>query len=85
MPRLNVLIDGELARHEVDAFWPAHRLVVQLDGFAYHRTRQDRERNASADADLELVGIRVVRLTWGDVVAHAERTVRRLNITLACR
>jgi very-short-patch-repair endonuclease len=51
MPRFNVLLEGELATHEVDAFWPSRRLVVQLDGFAYHRTRRDRERDAATDAD----------------------------------
>jgi very-short-patch-repair endonuclease len=82
-----VLLEGERAGHEVDAFWRSRRLAVQLDGFAYHRTRQDRERDASADADadLELAGIRVVRLTWGDVTARAADTVRRLRVILACR
>jgi predicted transcriptional regulator of viral defense system len=33
-PRLNILLDGEQGTQEVDAFWPSHDLVVQLDGFA---------------------------------------------------
>jgi very-short-patch-repair endonuclease len=78
-PRLNVLVDGERLQHEVDAFWPSQRLVVQLDGFAYHRTRRDRERDAGTDADLELAGFRVLRLTWDDVTLHRARTVRRLR------
>ena len=78
-PRLNALVAGELADHEVDAFWPAQRLVAQLDGFAYHRTRRDRERDAATDADLDLAGLRVVRLTWDDVTKHGNRTVRRLR------
>lgn len=78
-PQLNVLLHGELAQHEVDALWPAERLVVQLDGFAYHRTRRDREHDAATDADLELAGFRVVRLTWGEATTHPERTLRRLR------
>jgi very-short-patch-repair endonuclease len=70
--------------HEVDAYWPDHDLIVQLDGFAYHRTRRDRERDADTDADLELAGHRVVRLTWDDVVRHDARTARRLS-RLLCR
>jgi very-short-patch-repair endonuclease len=77
-PLCNVLLTGESGTHEVDAFWPLHRLVIQLDGFAYHRTRRDRERDASVDADLELGGYRIVHLTWDDVVVHPKRTVRRL-------
>ena len=82
-PDLNVLLDGEQSQHEVDALWPSQRLVVQLDGFAYHRTRRDRERDADADADLELAGFRVVRLTWNEVTRHADRTVRRLAVIFA--
>jgi len=74
-----VFLEGERDTHEVDAFWPEHRLVVQLDGFAYHRTRMDRERDSATNADLELAGYRVIRLTWNDVVVHRERTLRRLR------
>ena len=85
LPDLNVLLDGHSAQHEVDAFWPSERFVVQLDGFAYHRTRRDRERDAATDADLELAGLRVVRLTWDEVTRHADRTVRRLDVILGGR
>jgi very-short-patch-repair endonuclease len=84
-PQLNVLLDGEQRTHEVDAFWPSHRLVVQLDGFAYHRTRRDRQRDAAGQADLELAGYRVLRLSWDDVVVHDRRTVRRLRQLLPSR
>jgi very-short-patch-repair endonuclease len=84
-PVVNVSLQGEQASYEVDCHWPDRGLVVQLDGFAYHRTRLDRERDASVDADLELRGYRVMRLTWGDVVAHGARTTRRLERALSSR
>jgi hypothetical protein len=43
-------------RTRSDALWPAQQLAVQLDGFEFHRTRRDRERDAASDADLELAG-----------------------------
>jgi len=79
-PVFNALIDGESGTHEVDAHWPEHGLIVQVDGFEFHRTRRDRERDAAADADLELAGRRVMRLTWDDVTEHGERTLRRLRL-----
>jgi len=82
-PLLNVALDGERHTHVVDAYWPSARLVVQLDGFDYHSTRRDRERDAATAADLELAGYRVVRLTWDDVTVHRTRTVRRLRRLLA--
>ena len=77
------VVDGEQGIHEVDAVWPACRLGVQLDGFAYHRTRRDRARDAASDADLELAGYRVVRLIWDDVAVHGARTARRLRLLLS--
>jgi hypothetical protein len=79
-PSFNVLVAGERTNHEVDAFWPDHRLAVQVDGFEFHRTRRDRERDAASDADLELAGNRVLRLTWDDVAVHGARTLRRLRM-----
>ena len=79
-PIFNAVVEGEQTAHEVDAFWPDQQLAVQLDGFEFHRTRRDRERDASSDADLELVGHRVMRLTWDDVTVHGERTLRRLRL-----
>jgi hypothetical protein len=79
-PFFNALVRGEATTHEVDAFWPDRQLAIQLDGFEFHRTRRDRERDATSDADLELAGRRVMRLTWDDVAVHAERTLRRLRL-----
>jgi hypothetical protein len=81
-PAFNAAVEGETATHEVDAFWEHHRLAVQLDGFEFHRTRRDRERDAASDADLELAGHRVMRLTWDDVHANRDRTLRRLRLAL---
>ena len=43
-PRLNFQIHLGEKRYEVDCFWPAQRLVVELDGFAAHGTRRAFER-----------------------------------------
>jgi len=81
-PFFNALVDGETGTHEVDAYWSTQRLAVQVDGFEFHRTRRDRERDAASDAHLELAGHRVIRLTWDDATVHAERTLRRVRLAL---
>ena len=58
-PEANVLVAG----FEVDAVWRDRRLIVELDGFEFHRTRAAFERDRVRDAELQLAGYRVVRIT----------------------
>lgn len=48
---------------EVDALWPQQRLIVELDGFAFHRHRAAFERDRARDGALQAAGYRVIRLT----------------------
>lgn len=59
VPSINIWIEG----YEVDAAWPRARLVVELDGFEYHRTRAAFERDRLRDAQLQAAGFSVIRLT----------------------
>ena len=58
-PALNVSVAG----FEVDALFKRQRLVVELDGFAFHGHRGAFESDRVRDAELQLVGYRVVRIT----------------------
>jgi very-short-patch-repair endonuclease len=58
-PAVNAFLLG----FEVDALWPKQRLVVELDGFAFHRHRAAFERDRARDAALQAAGYRVVRFT----------------------
>jgi very-short-patch-repair endonuclease len=58
----------KVAGWEVDAFWPRERLVVEVDGFAYHGNRAAFERDRRKDAALVAAGYRVVRITWRQLV-----------------
>jgi predicted transcriptional regulator of viral defense system len=84
-PFFNALVDGQRRTNEVDAQWEREGLAVQVDGFEWHHTRRDREADARSDADLELAGYRVIRLTWDDVNVNGERTLKRLRVALAER
>jgi len=60
-PQCNVLVRGFV----VDALWPEQRLIVELDGYAFHgTTRAAFERDRARDADLQGDGYRVARVTW---------------------
>jgi very-short-patch-repair endonuclease len=59
-PSANAWVEG----HEVDALWWRERLVVELDGYEFHRTRAAHERDRRRDEELSLSGYQVIRLTW---------------------
>lgn len=59
-PRMNARVNG----YEVDAYWPAHKLIVEIDGWRYHRTRKRFEDDRRKDAALTAAGYRVVRITY---------------------
>jgi hypothetical protein len=60
LPACNALVEG----FEVDALWPAQRLIVELDSWEFHRGRKAFERDRERDAILQAAGYRVIRITW---------------------
>ena len=78
-PQTNVRIRG----HEVDFLWVAEKLVVEVDGYAYHASASAFGRDRRRDATLTAAGFRVVRFTWPDIVDEPEATLVRLAQALA--
>ena len=71
---------------EVDVLWPRQRLIVELDGFAFHRHRAAFERDRRRDAALQAAGYRIIRLTHRrleqeptTVVVELHRLLRQLR------
>ena len=58
-PHCNVVVAGIV----VDFHWPRQRLIVEVDGFEYHRSRQAFENDRERDAALQIAGQRVLRVT----------------------
>ena len=59
------------ARTKSTSSGASHRLVVEVDGYAFHSTRRSFERDRRRDADLTSRGYRVVRLTWRQITDGA--------------
>jgi very-short-patch-repair endonuclease len=58
-PEVNVSVEGYLC----DFVWREERVVVETDGGAAHGTRRAKERDPVRDADLQIAGWRVIRIT----------------------
>lgn len=65
LPRMNVRAEG----YEVDSLWEAERLVVEVDGWALHSSRNRFEGNRERDARLTAAGFTVLRVS----LRHIER------------
>jgi very-short-patch-repair endonuclease len=78
-PMTNVRVHGL----EVDLLWPKERLIVEVDGFAFHSTRAAFERDRRRDARLQARGYRVLRITWRQIVHEPQAVVARVAGLLA--
>lgn len=59
-PQVNVLVENQL----VDFLWPEERVLVETDGFDYHRDRRAFERDHESTLALEAAGYTVRRVTY---------------------
>jgi very-short-patch-repair endonuclease len=57
----------QIAGYEVDFYWPEARLVVEIDGAAFHNTRRAFHADRARDRALAALGVQVLRVTWPDL------------------
>jgi very-short-patch-repair endonuclease len=69
--------------YRVDVLWRRERVVVEVDGFAFHRSRGRFEGDRRRDARLLADGYRVVRVTWEQMEHEPEAMLVRLGRILA--
>jgi very-short-patch-repair endonuclease len=78
-PAFNVMLHG----HEVDCYWRAARLVVEVDGYAWHGSQRAHVRDRQRDSALAAAGIQVVRLSWQQLTRERDRTLVQLAFAIA--
>ncbi len=69
VPEVNIRIGP----HLVDFLWRERRLVVETDGYRYHRGRQAFEDDRSRDLDLRALGYDVLHFSYRQVSREPER------------
>ena len=78
-------VNATVAGHEVDFLWREQRLIVEIDGRAFHSDRRAFERDRIRDAELAAAGYVVVRVTWRQLLDHPDAVLARLRATLRSR
>ncbi len=76
------LVNHHVAGHEIDFWWPEQRFAAEVDGYGFHCTRADIERDKQRDLDLAAQDLHVVRITWKMIEYAPTRLVRDLADSL---
>jgi hypothetical protein len=80
------LVNHSINGYEVDIYFEAERVIVELDGWEFHKTRDAFERDRLRDADAyEADEIPTIRLTYERMRAEPAREARRLHTILERR
>lgn len=80
-PLTNTIVHG----FEVDAYFPNERLVVELDGWPFHRDRNKFESDRDQDATLLAYRIATIRITYDRLEDDPDREAARLHSILEDR
>ena len=62
--------NAKVGPHKVDVLWRAQRLIVEIDSWAYHRSRASFESDRARDRELTLRGFRVLRFVDREVMGR---------------
>jgi len=71
-----------IAGRRVDALI-GKRLVIQIDGYAFHSDARQRRSDIEHDRQLVLMGYTVLRFTYQDIVYHWHRVERQIRAAIA--
>ena len=74
-PEVNVRVAG----HEVDFLWCEQKLVVETDGFRYHRGHAAFEEDHQRDLDLRTGGFAIQRYTYHQVTSEPKRVATSIE------
>jgi hypothetical protein len=70
---------------KADVLWRDARLIVEVDGFAFHSDARAFEQDRQRDFLLTSTGLRVVRITWKQLVQQPEVVLVQLAQMLVQR
>ena len=78
-PEVNPWLQGLM----VDFLWRRERIVVEIDGYAFHASRRRFEDDRLRGARLAAAGYQVIRITWLQMLHEPYAVIARLAQALA--
>jgi very-short-patch-repair endonuclease len=80
-PRMNAVVCG----YEVDALFEEEKVIVELDGWAFHSSRASFESDRNKDADTLAAGFATLHITWARYQQSPDQEAARLHAILRSR
>jgi very-short-patch-repair endonuclease len=68
-----------LAGYEVDFVFRTAKLVIEVDGFAFHTDAEVFQRDRKKQNAIALAGYQVLRFTWLDLTEYPERVIAEIR------
>jgi very-short-patch-repair endonuclease len=78
-------VNGRVGRYIADFVWRKERVIVELDGYDYHRGRAAFERDHERDAEHLRLGFLVIRVTGRQLARELEALLVQIGTALALR
>jgi very-short-patch-repair endonuclease len=80
-PSVNVVVLGDV----VDFYWPREKLIVETDGYHFHKTRRTFEEDRARDAKRQVAGLAVIRPTHARLEHEAAHVLEQVDALLRRR
>ena len=78
-------VNAKVGSYTADLLWRDQKLIVELDGYDYHRGRAAFERDHQRDAEHQRMGYLVIRITGRQLAREPEAILVRIATALATR
>jgi very-short-patch-repair endonuclease len=71
--------------YKVDVAFPASKIVIEVDGWAFHSDQEVFQNDRKRQNYLALMGWQVLRFTWLDLVEYPERIIAEVRAAISAR
>ena len=78
-------VNARVGNYTADFLWHEQKVIVELDGYDYHRGRAAFERDHQRDAEHQRMGYLVIRITARQLAREPEAILVRIATALATR
>jgi very-short-patch-repair endonuclease len=82
LPRYNDWIQAGGKRYQVDCRWPGTNQIVELDGWAAHKSKSAFREDRARDRRLKVAGYSVTHITWNQLDDEPEAIAADLRALL---